>query len=216
LEKQVETLAGQLEAQFDVQQTTGQGDAVFSWDIELTKAFPADAKMFEKVIRVLLNEWAVITLCNAQDLHGGFNEDPATGIVYTGVPGYGLCQISPDLKTWTKIGTDERLKGNCHGIVVFTHNGETNIAVAQNEQARVLIIGLDGTVKHQLDAPKGGEFDFDEANAYYSQAPRQQCPWGPAQGMFSSTFDCTDVTYHDGKLFVVTGYSNGNDFICAG
>ena len=31
-------------------------------------------------------------------MHGGFNEDPKTGIVYTGIPGYGLCAISPDLK----------------------------------------------------------------------------------------------------------------------
>jgi hypothetical protein len=149
-----------------------------------------------------------------QDLHGGFNEDPATGIVYTGIPGYGLCQISPDLKTWTKLGTDERLKGNCHGIVVFTHNGETNIAVAQNEQNRILIVGLDGTVKQELGSPKGGEFTFDQANAYYSNHPRQQAPWQPSQGMHRSTFDCTDVTYLDGKLYVVTGYSNG-DFVLA-
>ena len=31
-------------------------------------------------------------------MHGGFNEDPKTGIVYTGITGYGLCAISPDLK----------------------------------------------------------------------------------------------------------------------
>merc|ERR1711934_322880 len=137
-------------------------------------------------------------------MHGGFNEDTDTGIVYTGIPGYGLCAISPDLRSWTRIGTDERLKGNIHGIVVFKHDdGETSIAVAQNEEQRVLIIGLDGTINQQLDMPKGGEFSFDEANYYYSHRQTKQCPWGtPA----SPAFACTDVTYLDGKLYVVTGY----------
>ena len=71
---------------------TGQGDFVFSWDQELTAAFPKDAIEHEP------------------KMHGGFNEDPETGIIYTGIPGYGLCSISPDLTKWTTIGTDERLK----------------------------------------------------------------------------------------------------------
>ena len=45
-------------------------------DQGLTASFPADAKDFEK------------------DLHGGFNEDADTGIVYTGIPGYG-CSYAP-------------------------------------------------------------------------------------------------------------------------
>ena len=142
-------------------------------------------------------------------MHGGFNEDPKTGIVYTGIPGYGLCSISPDLKTWTRLGTDERLRGNIHGIVVFEHKGQTNIAVAQNEDQRVLIIGLDGEVKQQLSAPVGGEFDFGEANVYYSERPIKQCPWGQPH---LPKFACTDVTYLDGKLYVVTGYCDG-DFV---
>ena len=60
-------------------------------------------------------------------MHGGFNEDPETGIVYTGIPGYGLCSISPDLTQWTVIGTDERLKDNIHGIVFFVHKGENSL-----------------------------------------------------------------------------------------
>lgn len=74
LEQRVATLTAQLEAQYDVQPTTGQGDAVFEWDVGLTKCFPSDAKPFEK------------------DLHGGFNEDADTGIVYTGIPGYDTCR----------------------------------------------------------------------------------------------------------------------------
>ena len=37
-------------------------------------------------------------------MHGGFSEDVDTGILYTGIPGYGLCELSSDLKTWKKIG----------------------------------------------------------------------------------------------------------------
>ena len=135
-----------MEAQFDVQTTTGQGDLVFSWEQELTSAFPADAKQFEKDLHGgLCRSFCLET--NLFPLLTGFNEDEDTGIVYTGIPGYGLMSISPDLKTWTRLGSDPRLKANIHGIVVFKHNGETLIAVAQNENARVLIIGLDGTVK---------------------------------------------------------------------
>lgn len=46
----------------------------------------------------------------------------------------------------------------------YTAQGTTQIAVAQNEQARILIIGLDGAVKQELKQPKGGEFNYDEAN----------------------------------------------------
>ena len=68
-----------------VKLVTGQGNFIFSWDQELTAAFPKDAIMFES------------------RMHGSFNEDPETGIVYTGIPGYGLCSISPDLRKWTSL-----------------------------------------------------------------------------------------------------------------
>ena len=151
LENQVEKLASVLLTQHNVQQTTGQGEAIFSWDKRLTDRFFEDARKFEKI-------------CTE-----GFNEDPETGIVYTGIPGYGLCAISPDLRKWNLIGTDPRLKGNIHGIVVFKHKGVSKIALAQNDDQRVLIVSMDGNVEQQLDAPKGGEFNFDEANAYYSE-----------------------------------------------
>ena len=99
---------------------TGQGDFVFSWDEDLTAAFPEEAVEFEP------------------GMHGGFNEDPETGIVYTGIPGYGLCAISADLKQWTRLGTDERLKDNIHGIVFFVHKGKKHLAIAQ-EGKRVLV-----------------------------------------------------------------------------
>ena len=92
-----------------------------------------------------------------------------------------MCRISPDLKTWTRFGDDERLKGNIHGIVVFEHSddGRTLIAVAQNDDQRVLVIDpADGAVLQELSVPNGGEFNFAPANHYYSNRPVKKVPWG--------------------------------------
>lgn len=158
---------------------TGQGDFIFSWDKGLTAAFPDDAAEFEP------------------GMHGGFNEDPETGIIYTGIPGYGLCSISPDLKTWTKIGTDERLKDNIHGIVFFVHKGKKQLAVAQ-EGKRVLVLNLDGTIVSDILKPRGNEFDFVPANDFFASK--------------GSNFGVTDVTYLDGVIYATHGYSKG-DFV---
>ncbi len=156
---------------------TGQGDFVFSWDQELTAAFPKDAIEHEP------------------KMHGGFNEDPETGIIYTGIPGYGLCSISPDLTKWTTIGTDERLKDNIHGIVFFVHKGQKLLAIAQ-EGKRVLVLTLDGKIVSEIVKPTGNEFKFKEANEYFASK--------------DSNFGVTDVTYLNGTLYVVHGYSDGD------
>lgn len=158
---------------------TGQGEFIFSWDEKLTAAFPKDAQEFEA------------------GMHGGFNEDPETGIVYTGIPGYGLCAISSDLTEWTKIGTDERLKDNIHGIVFFVHNSRKYLAVAQ-EGKRVLVLNLDGTIVSDILKPTGNEFDFAPANEFFASE--------------DSNFGVTDVTYLDGIIYASHGYSKG-DFI---
>jgi hypothetical protein len=69
----------------------------------------------------------------------------------------------------TRIGDDERLKGNIHGIVFFVHGGEKYLAVAQNSDERVLILQLNGVVKQELAKPAGTEFAFQEVNDYYKQ-----------------------------------------------
>ena len=102
------------------QLVTGQGSMMFTFDEELTAALPEEAKPHEG------------------KMHGGFNEDPETGIVYTAIPGYGFASISADLTTWTKLGDDERLLDNVHGLVFFTHNGKKLLALSQNRAARVL------------------------------------------------------------------------------
>ena len=158
---------------------TGQGEFIFSWDEGLTAAFPKNAHEFEPA------------------MHGGFNEDPETGIVYTGIPGYGLCAISADLKKWERIGSDARLKDNIHGIVFFVHNGKKQLAIAQ-EGKRVLVLNLDGTIVSDILKPKGVEFDFDLANEFFSSE--------------ESNFGVTDVTYLDGTIYVAHGYSKG-DFV---
>ena len=161
------------------QLVTGQGAFVFSYDKGLTASFPKEAQEFEP------------------GMHGGFNEDPETGIVYTGIPGYGLCSISPDLTKWRVIGTDERLKDNIHGIVFFVHKGKKYLAVAQ-EGKRVLVLTLDGTVVSEILKPEGTEFNFKEANDFFASE--------------DSNFGVTDVTYLKGTLYVAHGYSKG-DFV---
>ncbi|MCK0148158.1 hypothetical protein MWU78_21100 [Arenibacter sp. F26102] len=158
---------------------TGQGDYIFSWDQELTAAFPEDAHEFEP------------------GMHGGFNEDPETGIVYTGIPGYGLCSISQDLTKWSTLGTDQRLKDNIHGIVFFVHKGKKYLAVAQ-EGKRVLVLTLDGNIVSEISKPTGTEFKFAPANEFFASK--------------DSNFGVTDVTYLNGTLYVAHGYSKG-DFV---
>ncbi|MBM1106197.1 hypothetical protein JQC67_08620 [Aurantibacter crassamenti] len=158
---------------------TGQGEFIFSYDEALTAAFPKAAHEFEP------------------KMHGGFNEDPETGIVYTGIPGYGLCSISSDLTQWNVIGTDARLKDNIHGIVFFVHKGTKYLAVAQNGK-RVLVLTLDGTIVSEIVKPTGNEFKFAPANDFF--------------GSKDSDFGVTDVTYLKGTIYVAHGYSAG-DFV---
>ena len=187
LAERLARLEAEAAARYGVSQKTGQGDAVFSWEERLS-ALPAACRPFE------------------QDMHGGFNEDAETGIVFTGIPGAGLFAISPDLTTWTPLNAgEERLKANIHGLVAFEHGGRKLLAVAQNTEQRVLLLDAGtGEVLQTLVAPRGGEFTCDGANAYYS-ARQGDCP---------AAFAVTDVTYcaENGRLYVVTGYCQG-DFV---
>jgi len=149
----------------------------FVWDEERSGAFPSEARPFEA------------------QMHGGFTEDPATGVVYTGIPGYGLCTISPDLTTWKRIGTDERLKDNIHGLTFFEHKGKKYLALAQNDK-RVLVLDTKGRIVSDILKPGGDEFDFVPANDFF-RSP-------------GSNFGVTDVAYLDGRLYVAHGYSQGD------
>lgn len=61
LEARIRLLEAGAAAKYGVKQRTGAGNAIFSWDEELTAALPEECKRFEK------------------NMHGGFNEDPLTG-----------------------------------------------------------------------------------------------------------------------------------------
>lgn len=137
-----------------------------------------------------------------EGMHGGFNEDVNTGIVYTGIPGYGLCEISRDLKTWKRIGTDPLLKCNIHGLVVFDFDGDTLIAMTLNFEQKVVITDLEGNVKQVVDKPLGDEFQAEHINAYYLER----------KDVSENVMCCTDVTFLNGTLYVVTGYCQG-DFV---
>ena len=123
--------------------------------------------------------------------------------MYTGIPGAGLFAISRDLETWSLLGTDDRLKSNIHGLCCFEQGGEKRIALAQNDEQRVLILdATDGKVLQVLGQPRGGEFKgCAEANGYYS-ARRSHVKGDGNPNVFS----VTDVTFLEGKLYVVTGY----------
>ena len=159
--------------------TTGQGDWVFEFDKVLTAKFPEAAKKFEP------------------KMHGGFNTDPETNTVYTGIPGYGLCSISSDLTEWKLLGDDPKLKDNVHGIVFFVHKGKKYLALAQNNK-RVLVVDINGKIVSEVTKPKGTEFDYKAANDFFASK--------------KSNFGVTDVTYLDGTIYVAHGYSRG-DFI---
>ena len=54
-----------------------------------------------------------------------------------------------------------------------------------------------------------GHFTSKHRFRYYSERPIKQCPWGTPH---TPAFACTDVTFLDGRLYVVTGYCDG-DFV---
>jgi len=83
-------------------------------------------------------------------MHGGFSEDHDTGIIYTGIPGYGLCSISKDLKKWTVLNDEDLMKENIHGITVFEHGGEKLLGMALNDAELVAILNLEGEILQVL------------------------------------------------------------------
>ena len=119
-------------------------------------------------------------------------------------PGYGLCEIDPDLKQWNKISNDPKLEGNIHGLVVFRHNDTTFIACAMNDDQSILICNLNGTVLQEIKKPLGTEFAFQAANDYYTKYKDVESvshdydslPDKVVQKYHvqSGTFSCTDVT----------------------
>jgi hypothetical protein len=78
-----------------------------------------------------------------------------------------------------------------------------------NVDEKILIVDLGGNVRAELTRPTGTEFTYPEANEYYTRVSRGVREMGFEP---SKVFSCTDVTYLDGRLYVVAGYCPG-DFV---
>lgn len=74
----------------------------------------------------------------------------------------------------TRIGDDERLKKKIHEIVFFVHERERFLALAQNNDERLLVVDMHGEVKLELANAHGTEFTLPEVIGYYTQCDHGQ------------------------------------------
>jgi hypothetical protein len=150
---------------------SGQGDWVFTHRQDLS-VLPGKAQPFE--VR----------------LHGGFAVDrEGAGSLYYGMPGCGLMRVRPDLASQDIIDLPPDLKPiNFHSARVIDFDGKRRIVMPANDNAKVVVLSLDGNLDFVLDRP-----EFEE----YRDA---QKPFAP-----------TDAVAIGSRLFVADGY--GSNFI---
>ena len=119
------------------------------------------------------------------NLHGGFAVDPNPGgRIYYGMPGCGLMSIAHDLRSQEVIELPSDLKPvNFHATTMMEFDGKRRLVLPANNDAKVVVIGLDGTVDYVLARP-----EFDEYRD--SETP----------------FNPTDAAYAAGTLYVADGY----------
>lgn len=119
------------------------------------------------------------------NLHGGFAVDKESGgHIYYGMPGCGLMRISPDLTRQDIIELPSDLKPiNFHSTKIGTFDGKRRLILPANNDAKVVIVGLDGNVDFILSRP-----EFEE----YRNA---ETPFRP-----------TDTALVDHHLYVADGY----------
>ncbi len=118
------------------------------------------------------------------NLHGGFAVDPDTRYVYYGMPGCGLMRIAPHLRSQEIIELPSDLKPiNFHSTAFMYFDGKRRLVLPANNDAKVVVVGLDGNVDYVLERP-----EFDE----YRDA---QTPFNP-----------TDAAFSQGTLYVADGY----------
>jgi hypothetical protein len=150
---------------------SGQGNLVFTHCGDLS-VLPEKARPFE--VR----------------LHGGFAVDrQGTGGLYYGMPGCGLMRIRPDLTAHEIIELPSDLTPiNFHSAKIVEFDGKRRIVLPANENAKVVVVGLDGAVDFILSRP-----EFDE----YQDANK---PFAP-----------TDAAAIGDRLYVADGY--GSNYI---
>jgi hypothetical protein len=130
--------------------------------------------------------------------HGGFAVDrrPGKGETYFALPGAGILQISPDLKTIRPLETSPEMKGvNLHDTTMWLDpNGSPYLVFAANDAGKVFTTNLEGKLLHTLNAPTADvEFEQQEVHDYF---------------LGRGNFAPTDVEYLDGLYYITTGYSN--------
>ena len=130
--------------------------------------------------------------------HGGFAIDrrPGKGEVYFALPGAGIIQISPDLKTTRLLDTPADVRNtNQHNTTIwYAADGGAYLSFPANQAGRVFTTSLNGKLVHTLGPPAPGtDLGHPVANDYFS-----------GRGNFVPT----DVEQLDGLLYIATGYSN--------
>ena len=129
--------------------------------------------------------------------HGGFAIDrrPGRGETYFSLPGAGIIQISPDLKSTRMLNTPAAMKDtNLHNTTIwYAKDGSAYLTFPGNKSSQVYTTNLDGELVHTLGAPDGSaDLGHPTATDYFF-----------GQGNFVPT----DVEQLDGLLYVATGYS---------
>jgi hypothetical protein len=118
------------------------------------------------------------------DLHGGFAVDrKGSGHIYYGMPGCGLMRVSPDLTSQEVIELPSELTPiNFHSTKIVEFDGKQRLVLPANNDAMVVVVGLDGTVDFKLSKP-----EFDEYQNEDSYKP-------------------TDTAFANDTLYVADGY----------
>jgi hypothetical protein len=129
--------------------------------------------------------------------HGGFAVDrrEGKGEAYFALPGAGIIQISPDLRSTRLIPTPDEVKNtNLHNTAIwYDTEGTPFLSLPANDAGKVFTTTLDGNLVHTLEQP-APDFSFDEpvVNEYFAK---------------NGKLVPTDVVYLNGLLYITTGYS---------
>jgi hypothetical protein len=150
---------------------SGQGNYVFT-SCEDLSVLPEKARPFEA------------------RLHGGFAVDHAGGgRLYYGMPGCGLMRVRADLTGQEVIELPTDLAPiNFHSTRIVEFDGKRRLVLAANENAKVVVVSLEGNVDFVLSRP-----EFEE----YRDAAK---PFAP-----------TDTAAIGNRLYVADGY--GSNYI---
>ncbi len=128
--------------------------------------------------------------------HGGFavDERAGKGETYWALPGAGVLQVAPNLKSVALLKTTSVVKeAALHNTTIWYAKGKPMLVFPGVEAAKIFTTNIEGTLLHTLDAPTGNEFGIPIVNDYFRGA---------------GNFVPTDVEHIDGIYYITTGYSN--------